>query len=135
VLARTLLAKDKIADAGREIDQATAQGAKIQNEEVRLKLALAAASVLAGSSRPIQQAMARKNLETALKDASRHGFVGYELEARLALGQMEMKSNRVEAGRTRLLALEKDARQLGFIGIANSAALVAKKPGYGAPLT
>jgi len=135
VLARTLLAKDKIANASQEIDQGTARGVKIQNEEVRLKLALAAASVLARSSTPVQQATAGNDLETALKDAKRHGFVGYQLEARLVLGQMEMKSNRLEAGRTRLLALEKEARQLGFLGIANRAALVAKKPGHDAPLT
>ena len=135
VLARTLLAKDKIANASQEIDQGTARGAKIQNEEVRLKLALAAASVLARSSTPVQQATAGNDLETTLKDAKRHGFVGYQLEARLVLGQMELNSNRLEAGRTRLLALEKDARQLGFLGIANRAALVAKKPGHDAPLT
>ena len=136
--ARETIRKQQLVDdevwASQEIDQATVRGAKIQNEEIRLKLALAAASVLASSGGPVQQATARRDLETALKDARRYGFEGYQLEARLAVGQMEMKSNRAEAGRTSLLALEKDARQLGFLGIAKRAALVAKKPGHGAPL-
>ena len=126
VLARALLADGRSADAGRELDSATAQGAKIQNEEVRLKIALAASLVRAALGRPTDQAAASNSLEATLAQARKHDFVGYELEARLALGKIEMSSSLTTAGRTRLTTLKKDARAKGFLLIARKAAAAAK---------
>jgi hypothetical protein len=54
--------------------------------------------------------------------ATKHGFVPEQLEARLALGEIEMKSGASDAGRARLAALEKDAQAKGFLLIARKAA-------------
>jgi serine/threonine protein kinase/tetratricopeptide (TPR) repeat protein len=126
VLARALLAQGKSADAGKELDVAMGRGAKIQNEEARLKLALTAASIRAASGRRADQAGASNSLEAVLAQAKKHGFVGYQLEARLALGEIEMKSGHIAAGRARLTALENDARAKGFLLIARKAAAVSK---------
>jgi eukaryotic-like serine/threonine-protein kinase len=126
VLARVLLAQGRSADAEKELDTATGRGANIQNEEVRLKLALATASVRAPLGSPADQAAASNSLEAMLAQAKKHGFVGYQLEARLVLGEIEMKSSQTAAGRARLAALEKDARAKGFLLIAGKAAAAAK---------
>ena len=47
--------------------------------------------------------------------------MGYQLEADLALGETEMKAGAKDAGRVRLLALEKDATAKGFLLIARKA--------------
>jgi tetratricopeptide (TPR) repeat protein len=126
VLARALLAQGKFADAGKELDAAMVREAKIQNQEARLKLALATASVRAASGRPADQAAASNILEAMLAQAKKHGFVGYQLEVLLALGEIEVKSSQIAAGRARLTALEKDARAKGFLLIARKAAAAAK---------
>jgi tetratricopeptide (TPR) repeat protein len=124
VLARALLAQRKATEAQEELDSAALRAEKIQNEEVQLKLALAAASVHAASGKPSDQASASNRLEAVLAQANKHDFVRYQFEARLALGQIEMKSG--TNGRARLAQLEKDARAKGFLLIARKAAAAAK---------
>jgi hypothetical protein len=52
----------------------------------------------------------------------RHGYLPYEYEARLALGQIDVKAGRIAAAGVRLAALEKEARAKGFQLIAGKAA-------------
>ena len=56
-----------------------------------------------------------------LEDARRHGCAPCELEAQLAIGEIEMKSVRASSGRARLEALEGDAKAKGFLLIARKA--------------
>ncbi len=49
------------------------------------------------------------------------GSYGRQLEARLALGEIEMKSGKTAAGRARLEALEAEARTKGYKLIARKA--------------
>lgn len=65
-------------------------------------------------------------LETALGQAKVCKFVRYEYEARLALGEIELKTNQVEAGQARLDALEQEASAKGFNLIADRAAQALK---------
>ena len=69
-------------------------------------------------------AEARTALEATLAEAKENGFVRYQLEARLALGEIELKSANPTVGRTGLTALEKDADAKGFYLIARRAANV-----------
>ena len=48
---------------------------------------------------------------------------GYQLEARLALAEIEIQSGKCNAGRSLLAALEKEAKAKGF-------ALIARKAGF-----
>jgi hypothetical protein len=54
--------------------------------------------------------------------ASKHKYFGYQLEARLALGEIETGAGKIAAGRARLTALQKDAAAKGFLLIARKAA-------------
>ena len=56
-----------------------------------------------------------------LTEARKYGYLIYEYKARLALGEVEVKSGKMTAGRARLTALEKDASRTGFLLIARKA--------------
>jgi hypothetical protein len=60
-------------------------------------------------------------VQAALAEAAAYGYVGYQLEARLALAEVEMIAG-TPAARAHLEALEKDARSTGFGLIARKAA-------------
>jgi hypothetical protein len=64
---------------------------------------------------------ARKELEEVLAEATQLGLSQYQFEARLALGQIEMKPRKMIEGRAHLAALEKDATAKGFLLIARKA--------------
>ena len=70
---------------------------------------------------------ARKSLEAVIAETTRRGFVVYEFEARLALGEIEMKSGQATSGRARLAALEKQAAAMGF-GLATRKAAASRGP-------
>ena len=62
-----------------------------------------------------------KQLDAVLAEAKKYGYLIYEYQARLALGEAEMKSGKTAAGRARLIALDKDATRAGFLLIARKA--------------
>lgn len=94
-----------------------------QNRAVHLDSAIVAARSLTASNEPAE---AKTRLKAALSEATKTGFVPEQLEARLALGEIEMKSGKSAVGRARLEALEKDATAKGFLLIARKAAAAAK---------
>lgn len=125
VLARALLAENQPAEAEKELD--LARGKKLENEEVRLELALAGAQLSLALGTPAELSAARQNLATVLQEARVHEFVELAFEARLAMAQIEMKNGHAISGRARLDSLEKDARNRGFVLIADKAARAARR--------
>jgi serine/threonine protein kinase/tetratricopeptide (TPR) repeat protein len=123
VLARALLAQGKSSEGRTEIDAASAVTARLQNEEVRLKFALAAAAVRAASGRSLDCAAALKNIGSTVAEATKHGYVGYEYRGRLATGEIEIKCGHTPIGRVNLAALKTEAQTKGFGLIAQKAAL------------
>jgi hypothetical protein len=65
---------------------------------------------------------ARKELATIFAKSRELGYKGVELDARLALGEIEMKSGQTTAGRAHLTAVEADAKAKGYILLARKAA-------------
>jgi hypothetical protein len=65
---------------------------------------------------------ALKSLSSAAAEARRLGLVGVALEARLALGEMELAAGQRSTGLARLAALKKEAEATGFTLIARKAA-------------
>jgi hypothetical protein len=57
-----------------------------------------------------------------LAEATKSGSFALHVEVQYALGEIEMKSGRAAAGRSRLTALGKDATAKGFLLIARKAA-------------
>jgi hypothetical protein len=60
-------------------------------------------------------------LQAALAEATRYGYIGYQLEARLGLLEYQISSG-TPGARASLQDLEKDARNRGFGLIARKAA-------------
>jgi len=119
ILARSLLAEGKVEEAQKAAAQADTFLAKEQNCGVRLFVGLTDARVVAASGMTVK---ARRQLVSAMDSAKNHGFVGYEFEARLALGQLEMENGQPMVARPLLERLEKDASKKGFGLIARKAA-------------
>ena len=117
VLVRALLAQDRIAEAEKETDRLASPVARSQNAEARLKFKIAAARARAA----LQRDDARKELEEVLAEATQLGLNQYQFEARLAIGEIEVKSGKMIEGRAHLGALEKDATAKGFLLVARKA--------------
>jgi len=61
-------------------------------------------------------------LQDTIASAKKFGYVGFQLEAQLALGEVEMASGKVKAGLSLLADVRKEAQLRGFGLIANKAA-------------
>jgi serine/threonine protein kinase/tetratricopeptide (TPR) repeat protein len=121
-LARALAAQGKIADAQAAIDKASALTQKGADTNIRLRVAIEAALIRADSGASADISEAKKTIESALADATKQNLSGIQLEARLAMGEVEMKSGTHTAGRARLAALQRDATTKGFRLLARKAA-------------
>ncbi len=117
VLARALLAEQKNREAERATQDAVRLVRDSRNRVSILEVGLATAQVEAATGK---RAAATARLSKLLNDAK--GFVGYELEANLALGEIEIGSGQVAQGRARLQAVEQQARAKGLLLTANQAA-------------
>ena len=118
ILTRALLSADEPAEALKVIDSGASIAAKSHLRIVHFAFAIAEARVLAATGRPAEAA---EKLRTTVAEATKYGFVGYEFEARLLIGEIEMKSGKTAAGRARLAALEKEAAAKEFLLIARKA--------------
>jgi hypothetical protein len=62
-------------------------------------------------------------LASIASEAKKHGYLEEELEARLATGEIEMKTGSTTLAQSHLAALEADARAKSFNLIAQKAAV------------
>ena len=120
-LAEALLALGNVAVARRESARAEVLIAKSQHAYRRSSIAVASARIAAADA---TAPAAMRALEAALARATQKGWIAQALEIRLAMGEIEKRTNPA-AARTRLLALERDARTRGFRLIARRAATLA----------
>jgi len=118
-LVGALLAGGKNDEAFKEAGKTAPIAAKSQNLSVQLAFAVARARAEAASQ---EIAAAKTVLREALVKATRSGYVGYQLESRLALEEIELKSGKSAASRARLEQLQKDAKEKGFDLISRKAA-------------
>jgi ATP/maltotriose-dependent transcriptional regulator MalT len=125
VLARLLVSQGELAAARQAVARARSLGEGSQNPRVPIRIDLVSAR-LHGSGG--QGALARELLAGSLARSRAGRFLGLELEARLLLGQIEVKSGETAAGRARLEALEREAADQGFGLIARQAAAARRRP-------
>ena len=118
-LALCRLQAGQTAQAWDFIRTARPVAGKSENHRLRLFFAVAHGRVLAALGRPQD---ARQVLGEAVRTAPEAGFVPLELEARLALGETEIRAGDLQAGRSRLAALEREAERKGFRILARKAA-------------
>jgi serine/threonine-protein kinase len=118
VLSRSLLQQGKLDDAQQVIARALIPAKKSSNMMVRLPLEIQNAYAQAAAKNlPAAERLA----QNAALESSKLGLFRIELEATLALGEIEMLQTNRDAGRKRLAATEKAARARGFEFIARKA--------------
>ena len=126
VLARTLLAESKTAAAKDAMQHARSLAAKSQNPNIRWPIAITAARIEAAEKRSLHpdagNAM-QKELASVIAKSRQLGYFGIELDARLALAEIEMKAGETTAARAHLSAIESEAKPKGYLLIAHKAAL------------
>ncbi|MEA2605081.1 MAG: eukaryotic-like serine/threonine-protein kinase [Acidobacteriota bacterium] len=121
--ALTLVALCRLAAGRPQEAQEAIQGAapvarRTENPRFRLLFAITEARVLAATGHP-QEAL--RSLREAVRKAPEAGSFPLELEARLALGEVEILAGDPKAGRSRLAAVERDAGRQGFRILARKA--------------
>jgi tetratricopeptide (TPR) repeat protein len=116
-LVRCFLAQGKNEEARKEINYNGALVGGSQRQATQLNFQIAAALVLALAN-PRQ---AIQELESTLAEARRSGFISYQFEASLALGEIELKSGKRASGGARLQTLERAAKSRGFELVARKA--------------
>jgi DNA-binding winged helix-turn-helix (wHTH) protein/TolB-like protein len=123
VLARALLAEGKTAAAKDAMQQARTLAAKSQNPNIRWPTAIAAAQIeTAGKDLAVDGAASRE-LDGIVTKARELGYKGIELNARLTLAEIEIKTGKMAAGRAHLAAIEAEAKAKGFNLVAHKAAI------------
>jgi len=109
--ARALLGVGDVAAAQEEMRKARGLVGAVIPPEVRFALAVAEGRGRAAAG---DAAGAARSLEAAAAQARAAGLKAYELEARLALAEVEMRSGRAETGRARLREVASEARATGL---------------------
>ncbi len=126
VLARVLIAQGKAAAAKEAMQHARSLAAKSENPEIRWQTAITVARIeTAGkdSAHSATAAEARKELAAIITKSRELGYMGTELDARLALAEVEMKAGQTIAGRAHLTAIESEAKAKGYNLVARKAVL------------
>ena len=126
LLARALLAQGKLPEAQKAIDRARLISKGTENRETHFSVTTTAARVQAASTQGSNQAQAIGMLKAVVDEAAKARMLPDEFEARLALGEIEIKSGKRDVGRARLATLEKDATAKGFLLIAHKASVAAR---------
>ena len=126
VLARALLAEGRAAVAVEAVQHARSLAAKSQNPETRWRTAITAARIgIAGNDAAHSAAGSATGKELAAIITKSHelGYQGIELDARLALAEIEMKAGQITTGRAHLVAIEADAKAKGYNLVVRKAVL------------
>jgi hypothetical protein len=118
VLARALLRAGNPADALKAMESGAGVASKSRNRIVQIAFAIADAQAKAANGRV---APATESLTRIIAETKESGFLGYELEARLALAEVQSGPAKTTASPARVAALEKDARAKDFLLIAHKA--------------
>jgi eukaryotic-like serine/threonine-protein kinase len=124
LLSRISLAQGKIVDAEKETAGIHDLLAKSQDFSVRLRASIMQAQVQAAAGK---SGDAVRALQETIVNAKKSGYVGYQLEAQLALGEIEIKSDSTTAGRSLLGEIRQEANTKGFHLIADKASRAASK--------
>ena len=98
LLTLIMLKQSRIADAQTTAERAVTLSRRSGNRQPRFDAELASARVLAASGKSTE---ALKRLEGLLAEAKKYGYLNYEYEARLALGEVGNKAGKPAAGRAR----------------------------------
>lgn len=117
MLARLLVVQRNNKEAHNEISLARTITRSVQDLTLLIPVQIASALVQADSGWP---ARAIQLLKPLIRDCARRQFIDSGFEARLALGEIQMRSASKE-GVVTLQRLEHDAKALGYSRVMNKA--------------
>ncbi len=126
ILARALLAEGKAAAATEAMQHARSLAAKSQNPEIRWRTAIVAARIETaekGVAHSASVIATRKELTAIIAKSRELGYQGIELDARLALAEIEMKAGQITAGRAHLPRSRRTPKPKATTSVARKAAL------------
>jgi len=118
LLSRSLLEQGKIADAQQSMARALALSRKSADITVRLPLAIQHAYTLAAAKDLTESERLTRNV---LAESTKLGMVQIQLEASLAIGEVQLQGKSPDVGRKQLEETGKTARSQGFELIARKA--------------
>ncbi len=120
-VARVLLTAGRLKEAERQVDRARELLGDLETPIYRLPVNLTAARILIARGADSE---ARELLQSSLMEATvNERFSEWEYEARLALGEIDLRSG----GTDRLVSVENEARQKGYVFLAERAARLLKQ--------
>jgi len=122
LLAEALLAEGRIAESRKNVEEVVSVARKTHNRGLELSGALIAARVRAtsGNSADVHESIA--GLTRVAAEATAEKFARLAIEARLAIGEIQMSFGDRAAGRALLETLEKESSNQGFLVISRRAA-------------
>ena len=120
LLARCLLSEGQSRSAASVIRDAVELSRKA-DPSIRLSVDVMAARIRFAIQGPNSATEILSTLRTTMATARRFGYVGAELEARLAYGEIELKSGAKNSGRGHLKEVERDAADHGFVLLVRKA--------------
>jgi hypothetical protein len=122
VLAHSLLVQGNVVDAQKAIAEAVRLMQANPNLPNRRLVITTAARIRSAAGETEQAA---RDLDRVLVDARKSRDLSDEFDARLLLGDIELRTGKTAVGRARLATLEKDATARGFLLLARQARATA----------
>jgi DNA-binding winged helix-turn-helix (wHTH) protein/tetratricopeptide (TPR) repeat protein/TolB-like protein len=128
LFSRALLTQGKLEDARKAVRHAAELARKSPDPALTLPIAIQAARIETAAAGPdaaghLVLATARQHLRSAIATARKLGYYQIACEARLALGEAELKANSA-SGRSQLEILEKETRERGLELLSRKAQLL-----------
>jgi DNA-binding winged helix-turn-helix (wHTH) protein/tetratricopeptide (TPR) repeat protein/TolB-like protein len=124
MLARCFAAQSRLSDAQNALKRAASLSRNSVGRPLRFELAIASAEVTL--AQPIRDGPGslletQKRLQSALQEARRCGYRGYEFRLRLALDQLDARRGQLSAARSDLTQLLQDSKSKGFSSVSHKA--------------
>lgn len=123
VLADVLLAQGKLKEAQAEAAIAVKSSSSTQNLTISIPAQISFARVQAQTG---SAPAAIQTLQKLSVDCKKRRFVAFDFQARLALGEIQMRTD-PKAGRATLQSLARDSEAKGFLLISHNASAVMKR--------
>jgi ATP/maltotriose-dependent transcriptional regulator MalT len=124
VLVRSLVAQGKLPQAQAVVTSDRNLMAQSEDWISRISFNILSSQLLTASGNSKE---AMDPLQACVEKSKKSGFGQLEFEARLALGEAEIKAGYSTTGRAELASLQRDARAKGFLLIARKAAAARKQ--------
>lgn len=130
LLSRVWLAEGKPWEARESLAYATQFAERSHDEQIAVSVILTEARIDTLAGDPERRANTLKRLSALEQEARDRGYLYVSMEARLALGEIEMKSASAENGRVLVRELQREASKGGFRLMADKAGAVLQDSSY-----